>query len=87
MSNEEEIAMDTESGDETSVQVDGTSAMDTDIGGKTFTPGTYRSGGGINFACENKTSPDFLFIAGSTLVIAADTYFILKNAAKAENVL
>jgi hypothetical protein len=34
--------------------------------------------------CPN---PEFLFIAGSTLITAADTYFILKRGAKAENVL
>ena len=34
----------------------------------------------------NETNPEFLFIAGSTLVTAADTYFDLKNGAKAENI-
>jgi hypothetical protein len=34
--------------------------------------------------CPN---PEFLFIAGSTLITAADTYFILTRGAKAENVL
>jgi hypothetical protein len=69
--------------------------MDIEIGGLTFTPGTYRSGSAINFAYgtvvtldgENQANPKFLFIAGSTLVTAADTYFILINGAKAENVL
>jgi hypothetical protein len=65
-----------------------------EIGGLTFTPGTYRSGSAINFAYgtvvtldgENESNPVFLFQAGSTLVTAANTYFILKNGAKAENV-
>jgi hypothetical protein len=35
---------------------------------------------------QNLPYPVFLFQAGSTLVTAADTYFILKNGAKAENV-
>jgi hypothetical protein len=36
---------------------------------------------------DNQPNPEFLFIAGSTLVTAADTYFNLINGAKAENVL
>jgi hypothetical protein len=70
-------------------------AMAIEIGGKTFTPGTYRSGSAINFAYgtvvtldgNNEANPKFLFIAGSTLVTAADTYFNLINGTKAENVL
>jgi hypothetical protein len=70
-------------------------AMEIEIGGKTFTPGTYRSGSAINFAYGttvtldglNQPNPVFLFIAGSTLVTAANTNFILLNGAKAENVL
>jgi hypothetical protein len=69
--------------------------MDIEIGGKTFTPGTYRSDSAINFAYgtvvtldgKDEVNPVFLFQAMSTLVTAADTYFILKNGAKAENVL
>ena len=69
--------------------------MAIEIGGLTFTPGTYRSGSAINFALntvvtldgDNQPNPEFLFIAGSTLVTAADTYFNLINGAKAENVL
>jgi hypothetical protein len=69
--------------------------MDIEIGGKTFTPGTYRSGSAITFAYGTvvtldglyEPNPEFLFIAGSTLVTAADTHFILTNGAKAENVL
>jgi hypothetical protein len=70
-------------------------ALDIEIGGQTFTPGTYRSSSSINFANgtvitldgDNDPNPEFLFIAGSSLVTAADTNFILKNGAKAENVL
>jgi hypothetical protein len=69
--------------------------MDIEIGGKIFTPGTYRSGSAINFAHgtvvtldgNNEENPVFLFQAGSTLVTAADTYFNLIRGAKAENVL
>ena len=69
--------------------------MEIEIGGLTFTPGIYRSDSAINFAHGtvvtldggNETNPEFLFIAGSTLVTAADTYFDLKNGAKAENVV
>jgi hypothetical protein len=70
-------------------------ALAIEIGGLTFTPGTYRSGSAINFAHGtvvtldglNQPHPVFLFQALSTLVTAADTYFILINGAKAENVL
>jgi hypothetical protein len=70
-------------------------AMAIEMGGKTFTPGTYRSGSAINFAHGTEVTLDgegdensvFLFQAGTTLVTAADTYFILINGAKAENVL
>jgi hypothetical protein len=72
-----------------------TRPMAIEMGGLTFTPGTYRSGSAINFAYGtvvtldglNEPNPVFLFQAGTTLVTAADTYFILKNGAKAENVL
>jgi hypothetical protein len=76
------------------MEVDGTD-IPIEIGGKTFTPGTYRSGSAINFAygtapvtLDGEGDPDsqFLFIALSTLVTAADTYFVLINGAKAENV-
>jgi hypothetical protein len=92
----EEIAMDIVNGGETSVQVDGESALAIEIGDLTFTSGIYRSSGAINIAYgtvvtldgENYPNPEFLFIAGScTLIIAAGTYFILKRGAKAENVL
>jgi hypothetical protein len=76
------------------VRVDG-KALAIEMGGLTFTPGTYRSRSAINFAYGtvvtldglNQPNPVFLFQAGTTLVTAADTYFILKNGAKAENVL
>jgi hypothetical protein len=70
--------------------------MAIEMGGLTFRPGTYRSGSAINFAYgttvtldgNNEANPVFLFIApDSTLITGADTYFILKNGAKAENVL
>jgi hypothetical protein len=65
--------------------------MAIEMGGLTFTPGTYRSGSAINIAHgtevtldgNNEDNPVFLFQAGSTLVTAADTTFILKNRAKA----
>jgi hypothetical protein len=70
--------------------------MDIEIGGLTFTPGIHRSESNINFAFGtvvtldglNEANPVFIFQAAtSTLVTAADTYFILKNGAKSENVL
>jgi hypothetical protein len=69
-------------------------AMAIEIGGMTFLPGTYRSGSAINFAYgtvvtldgNNEDTPVFLFIAGTTLVTAANTKFILTGGAKAENV-
>jgi hypothetical protein len=69
--------------------------MDIEMGGEIFTPGTYRSESAINFAYGtvvtldglNEPNPVFRFIAGTTLVTAADTYFNLVNGAKAENVL
>jgi hypothetical protein len=68
--------------------------MEIEIGGLTFTPGTYRSGSAINFAHGtvvtldglNDPNPTFLFIAESTLVTAANTYLVLKNGAKAANI-
>jgi hypothetical protein len=77
-----------------SVRADG-NGMAIEMGGMTFTPGTYRSGSAINFAHGTvvtldglgQPNPVFLFQAGTTLVTAADTYFILKNGAKAENVI
>jgi hypothetical protein len=69
--------------------------MEIEIGGLTFTPGTYRSGSAINFAYGTTVALDaqgnsdgiFLFQAGTTLVTAADTYFKLINGARAENII
>jgi hypothetical protein len=66
-----------------------------EIGGMEFLPGTYRSTSAINFASgtvvtldgDNQENPVFLFQSVSTLVTAADTHFILKNGATAENIL
>jgi hypothetical protein len=62
-----------------------------ELGGQTFTPGTYRSESAINFVHDGTVTLDgdgkYLFIAGTTLVTAADTHFILLNGAKAENVV
>jgi hypothetical protein len=74
---------------------DNGNAMAIEMGGVTFTPGTYRSGSAINIAygtvvtldAEGEGDAVFLFQAGTTLVTAADTYFNLLNGAKAENVL
>jgi hypothetical protein len=70
-------------------------AMEIEMGGLTFIPGTYRSDSAINFAHgtevtldgNNEANPVFLFIAKTTLVTAADTHFMLINGAKAENVV
>jgi hypothetical protein len=63
----------------------------TEIGGQTFTPGTYKFNSAINIAFGTYVTldgaGDYLFQAGSTLVTAADTFFILLNGAKAENIL
>jgi hypothetical protein len=63
----------------------------TEIGGQTFTPGTHKFISAINIAFGTTVTldgaGDYLFQAGSTLVTAADTYFILINGAKAKNVL
>jgi hypothetical protein len=74
---------------------DNDETMEIEMGGLTFTPGTYRSLSAINLAHGttvtldglNRPNPKFLFQAGSTLVTAADTSFNLINGAKAENVL
>jgi hypothetical protein len=76
------------------VRADG-KTMSIEMGGVTFTPGTYRSGSAINFALGtvvtldglNQPNPEWLFQAGTTLVTAANTYFVLKNGALAENVV
>ncbi|OEU06623.1 hypothetical protein FRACYDRAFT_254174 [Fragilariopsis cylindrus CCMP1102] len=65
--------------------------MAIEIGNQKFEPGTHRSGSAINFAHGTVVTLDgageYTFIAGTTLITAADTTFILKNGAKAENVL
>ena len=66
-----------------------------EIGNTVFLPGTYRAGTSMNFAYGTTVTLDgngdensvFLFQAGSTLVTAANTYFILKNGAKASNII
>jgi hypothetical protein len=61
------------------------------MGGMTFSPGIHKFASAIDIAFDTNVTldgkGDYLFIAGSTLVTAADTFFILKNGAKAENVL
>jgi hypothetical protein len=80
---------------DTAMDAEGTEFMPIEIGGLTFEPGSYRSGSAINIASGtvvtldglHQPNPVFLFQAvASTLITAADTYFILKNGAKAENV-
>jgi hypothetical protein len=72
------------------VRADGI-AIAIEIGGQTFTPGTYRSSSAINFAHGTEVTLDgngeYLFQAVTTLVTAANTKFILINGAKAENVI
>jgi hypothetical protein len=65
------------------------------IGGETFTPGTYRAGSSINMIAGttvtldglNQPNPVFLFQAVTTLTTGAGTSFILTNGAKAENII
>jgi hypothetical protein len=69
--------------------------MDIEIGGNTITTITYHSDSKINFAFGPPVTLDgegnydsmFIFQAGTTLVTAADIYFILINGAKAENII
>jgi hypothetical protein len=65
-----------------------------EIGGKTFTPGTYYSttitaGVSTIVTLDGRNQPDpvFIFQAITTLATAASTKFILVNGAKAENIL
>jgi hypothetical protein len=62
----------------------------------TYYPGVYRALAAINFAGAGSTvtldgmgdeDAEFVFIAGTTLITAANTFFILQNGAKAENIL
>ena len=65
------------------------------IGDMTFTPGIYRydttitidSGTVVTLDGNYEPNPVFRFIAGSTLITSKETSFILKNGARAENVL
>jgi hypothetical protein len=63
----------------------------TEIGGRTFSPGTHHFDSAINIAFGATVTldgeGDFVFQAGTTLITAADTYFILINGALAENIL
>jgi hypothetical protein len=78
-----------------SLQEDEYMGMAVEIGDRTFGPGTYRAGSAINVASGttvtldglNQTNPVFLFQAGTTLITAADTHIILKDGAKAENII
>jgi hypothetical protein len=74
--------------------VTGATLLPTEIGGLTFTPGTYRAPAEINLQSTFVTldgggneNAEFLFQAGSFLITAADTYVKLINGAKAENVM
>jgi hypothetical protein len=68
-----------------------------ELGGETKGPGIYRADTAFNLAhgtnlildAGNATGADaqFIFIAGTTLVTAADTSVILINGAKAENII
>jgi hypothetical protein len=68
-----------------------TTTAATEIGGMTYSAGVYKFDSAINIAFGTTVTLDgegsYVFQAGSTLVTAADTYFILKNGAKAENIL
>jgi hypothetical protein len=68
-----------------------TTHMEIEMGDLRFVPGNYRSDSAINIAANTVVTLDgdgkYLFIAGSSLVTAAGTHFILKNGARAENVL
>jgi hypothetical protein len=68
--------------------------MAIEIGGKTFTPGTYRSdtiniiaGATVILDGQYRANPVFLFQAGSTMLAGVGCKIILINGAKAENVL
>lgn len=70
-------------------------AMDIEMTGVTFFPGVYKSVSSINLAAEksvtldgrNEPHPRFLFQTNYTLVTGANTFFVLQNGAKAENVV
>jgi hypothetical protein len=70
-------------------------SMPLEIGGLTFTPGIYSStstisiaaGGKVTLDGNNELHPKFLFQAGTTLITGANTEFVLKNGATAENIV
>jgi hypothetical protein len=66
--------------------------MVAEMGGKTFTPGTYSSPTmtittTVTLDGLNQANPEFIFQSDSTLAIAASIHVILINGAKAENIL
>jgi hypothetical protein len=73
-------------------RADGVSINTTEIGGLTFTPGTYRSGSFIAISSVvtldglNQTNPTFLFQALEYLATVPNVYFILINGAKPQNI-
>jgi hypothetical protein len=75
------------------VRVDGVS-ISNEIGGLTFTPGTYRSADTLSVAVStivtldgnNETNPIFLFQAPTALTVGSNVHFILKNGARFENI-
>jgi hypothetical protein len=80
----------------TTLRASGTTTAGTiELGGQTYTPGIIKATTTLNIAAntfvtldgEGNEDAEFLFIAGSSLVTGADTYFILKGGAKAENIL
>jgi hypothetical protein len=62
-----------------------------EIGGETYSPGVYHFESAINIAAGSSVTLDgpgeYIFQAGTTLTTAADTFFILLNGAKADEVL
>jgi type IV secretory pathway TrbD component len=65
-----------------------------EMGGQTFTPGTWRAGtiniaAGTSVILDGENDPDsvFLFQSESTMLAGADSEIVLYNGTKAENVL
>jgi hypothetical protein len=77
------------------IRADGNAATGTaELGGQTFTPGTWRSttinivaGMVVTLDGQNEPNPVFLFQAVSTMLTGVGCKIILINGAKAENVL
>jgi hypothetical protein len=75
------------------VRADGVNITN-EIGGVTFTPGTYRSADAIGAAVNtivtldgnNETFPVFLFQAPTAMTIASNVDFIMKNGATFDNI-